>query len=122
MRTLKTITLILSVVFISVSAINPKTDTISNNTSEEVITYKIQVGTFFNNNIDNDYYKSLCCDLTKEENTSTIKYLIGDYNSKTHADYALEVVRKKIVNDAFIVPYVNNRRTTFKELKMLTAK
>ncbi len=111
-------------ILISIMALNTfaKTnpnDSLTNNAnlSKKIITYKIQIGAFFTNNYDSTFLNSLCCNLFIEENKTNTKFLIGTYYDIHKAQYALNVVQKKIADDAFIVPYVNNKRVTFKDIK-----
>lgn len=117
---MKTILIILLTIIFSINIYaetNPNDSIINKNTiSENNITYKIQIGAFFGKNTDTTFINSLCCNLFVEENKTNKKFLIGNYQSLDQAKYALDVVQKKIVNDAFIVPYINNKRTTFQKL------
>ena len=93
------------------------TTNIDNTFSKNIISYKIQIGAFYSPNYDSNLLNSLCCELFVEDNKANKKFLIGNYYNLKQAKYALDVVQKKIVSDAFIVPYINNKRVSFNEVK-----
>lgn len=113
------IVLILALISLNIYAKQNPVDSlcVGNNFDEQSLSYKIQIGVFFQQNIDSAFFSSLCCILIIEKNSQNTKILIGNYETIEKARYALDVVRKKIVSDAFIVPYLNNNRVSFSEIK-----
>lgn len=95
---------------------NPKPDTLIH---EKGTIYKVQVGVFKNLLSLNEYGKYSPISFDTYKNNPYKRFMIGKYESPEAAEYVLTEIKQKGIKDAYIVTYIDGKRTNYKKAQVV---
>ena len=102
----------------SQSVINTSTDTTSKITQPaQSIIYRVQIATSTRNIPEKAQNFKGLSPILKEENNKLYRYYYGKETEFKSAQKLLETAKKKGFSDAFIVPFVDGKRSTMEDLR-----
>jgi len=96
------------------SVANPKPDTLIYGKG---VFFKVQLGVFKNLLSLNDFGKYSPISFDTFKNNSYKRFMLGKYTRPSSAEYVLKELKTKGYTDAFIVGYVDGKRTTYKKAR-----
>ncbi len=96
------------------SVANPKPDTLIYGKG---VFFKVQLGVFKNLLSLNDFGKYSPISFDTFKSNSYKRFMLGKYTRPSSAEYVLKELKAKGYTDAFIVGYINGKRTTYKKAR-----